>query len=255
MPIRTKVLHLIAEHKYLSVYDLANLIPVINAKPDNHRRRFQFVLTRLWKNRVLNRKINVKDFEIAEGFVPFNWMYWLSDKGAKMLQARTNTEKSPYSLPHEQDISRAHLAFSKLEGRELYWRQDDLKHTIHPDALIGLSNPNLPEDESTTYFFLEIERSKQGHYREGKSGLIMKLLRFQNYRKTTKCVQEWGFDNFYVLLVLKNEERRQNLLSKLRTILPYRTYMLTTQDLVNNINGKIWLSPKDSTPYSLLEIS
>lgn len=62
-----------------------------------------------------------------------------------------------------------------------------------------------PENESTSYYFLEVEKSRQGSYRDGKSGLLRKLERYAEYHGSDRCLKEWGwFDEFRVLIVVKN---------------------------------------------------
>ena len=113
-------------------------------------------------------------------------------------------------------------------GWPLYWQQHHLKRTVNPDALFALTDPRVPEDESTSYYFLEVERSRQGSYRDNQSGLLRKLERYRDYHGSETCLREWEwFDEFGVVIVVKNEIRRENLLAQLSEFLPYTSFWLT----------------------------
>jgi hypothetical protein len=195
---------------------------------------------------------------LADRVSPFphcQFSYRLSKHGAAVIHGRATAEKSPYSLLHDQEITRFHLELRRQwNDGQLYWQQRDLKRSVYPDALFALSR----DGKVAHYFFLEIEKSRQGHYRGGESGLDAKIARYARYRKTATCKREWlYFEDFRIAIVVKNEERRQNLLGKVAHTSPYRFIWVTTEDLCRaNILGSIFLTPKDfgERSYSLADV-
>lgn len=174
----------------------------------------------------------------------FQFSYRLSKYGAQVVHGKSTAEKSPYSIAHDSEITSFHTELQmEFGGEVLIWEQKNLKKTVYPDALFGFSW----DRKRVHYFFLEIEKSRQGHYENGKSGLDTKLERYDKYRKSAKCKKEWVyFDDFRVCVVVKNRERADNLLKKLAGTLPYRFIWITTEeDYKRDIMGSIWRTPKD----------
>ena len=184
-------------------------------------------------------------------FPHFQYSYRLSKHGAKEVHKKCSAEKSPASLAHDSEITSFHIALRKYPGK-LWWKQDDLKKTIYPDAVFGLAKDSAAP---AAYFFLEIEKSRQGHYREGDSGLITKLKRYAAYRKSSACRREFKhFDDFRVIVVVTSAERRDNLLQKLAAVLPHGFIWVTTEpEYKENALGQIFRTPVDHerTAYSL----
>jgi hypothetical protein len=166
----------------------------------------------------------------------------------KEYGGKTFDEHSVRTLDHELEISYFHMAFAGLTKRQdetfHYWRQTNLKRGIHPDALFKIE---VPQGEHP--FFLEIEKGKKNF-----DDLLKKLSRYAEYFDTEDCKKDWGFRKFRVIIVQKNDVRRQNLLKELHDKLPSRTFWLTTEELYKKkIGGEIFLTPKDFTDktYSL----
>jgi len=181
----------------------------------------------------------------------FQYSYRLSKHGAKEVHGRFAAERSPASLAHDSEITAFHIELLKYPGK-VWWKQHDLKRSVNPDALFGLAR-----DAATpaSYYFLEIERSRQGHYRDGDSGLVAKLRRYVAYRKSPDCRKEFKhFDDYRVIVVLSNGERQLNLLKKVAGILPFGFIWTTTrEDCQRDMFGAIFRTPKDhaSRAYSL----
>src|SRR4051812_38037389 len=73
-------------------------------------------------------------------------------------------------LPHEYEISQFHLNLAWLcrdQGWKLYWQQYDLKCSVNPDACFGITT-----DKGTLWYFLEIEKTKPGNFRDGESKIM-----------------------------------------------------------------------------------
>ena len=89
-------------------------------------------------------------------------------------------------------------------------------------------------------------RSRQGSYRDGQSGLLRKLERYKDYHGSEACLREWEwFDEFRVVIVVKNEVRKQNLLALLSENLPEPALWITVEN--SDLTAPVFFSPCDST--------
>jgi hypothetical protein len=153
----------------------------------------------------------------------------LTDAGVLFCgEGKTLDEHSERTLEHELGISLFHLSLRELcdeFGFTLRWQQSGLKLGVNPDAYFSITNPKL-EDRNTTHFFLEVERAKIGNFREGEPSIIRKLRRYYEYYNTPGCEREWGFPTYRVVTVLRNDERRTNLLRAMHTGLDHRMFWL-----------------------------
>src|SRR5207244_3110799 len=156
---------------------------------DTARRGVRRLLTLLHRAGLVERSRYVLD-DPRDPFLRYQHCYRLSHSGrAAIGRGNAPAEKSPASLPHELGITAFHIALaaSMPPTHRLYWRQTDLKHGVNPDALFAITDTTEPRESSTYYYFLEVERSRQGHYRGGESGLLAKLRRYSEYRKSARC--------------------------------------------------------------------
>jgi hypothetical protein len=166
------------------------------------------------------------------------------------IQAKTLDEHSQRTLDHELEISFFHIALKNScnkHGQKLYWQQSDLKCTISPDAMFAITDPAKPEGKNTMYYFLEMERAKIGHYRDGEPSIMRKLAKYYAYYGSDACEKEWfDFRQFRVVVVLRTEERQKNLLKELNKTYNHRTLWLTDErSYKENIGGEIFKTPKD----------
>jgi hypothetical protein len=139
------------------------------------------------------------------------------------LKPKTFDEHSVRTLDHELEISYFHMALKKLP-RRLYWQQADLKRSVHPDAYFALTDPALPEGKNTFHYFLEIEKGKKTF-----DDLLKKLGRYYDLYNTDKCEREWGFKQFRMIVIQKNDTRRANLLAELAKKYNHRMFWLGTE--------------------------
>jgi len=97
-------------------------------------------------------------------------------------------------------------------------------------------------------YFLEIERSKFGNYRNGEPQIIRKLRKYYEYFDSTDCEREWGFRQFRVIVVQRTEPRHEGLLNGGS----HRMFWLTTEASYRaDIGGAIFKTPKDDVPVPL----
>jgi|SRR6185437_24888 len=249
------VLALLAQYFCLTTNDLAAILHGrIPTEPD--RRGTRRSLSTLLSNGLVRRMPYFGEGHFHGGTT---FAYGLTDRGARFMResdglfpyAKSLDEHSLRTLDHELEISRFHMALKWFCARHclrLAWRQSALKHTVHPDALFSITNPGEPPERQTAYYFLEIERSKLGHYRNGEPQILTKLDAYFHYFDSDACAEEWGeaFRQFRVVIVQRSEERRANLLSVLATRYRHRMFWLTTEELYRqDIGGAIFQTPRD----------
>ena len=223
--------HITTEHAYM----------LTEANTPTQQRATRRFLKLLFEAGYLHRELLV--IREVSPLPHFQYSYRLSKHGAKEVHGHSSPERSPFSLAHDAEITAFHIALKALPGR-LWWKQHDLRKSVNPDAVFGLA----PDSKTpASYFFLEIERSRQGHYRNGQSGLITKLRRYAAYRGSDACRREFiHFDDFHVIVVVKNTERQRNLLDQLAMALPSPFIWTTTDaDYRRDMLGEIFLSPHD----------
>lgn len=160
----------------------------------------------------------------------FTYVYGLSKKGVRFAAeagiaagaTKPFGSGSARILDHELLITafhRALAAFARGSRLDLYWLQRCLKRTVHPDAVFALTDPKLPEDRNTRYWFLEIERAKAGGYIDGEAHLMRKLHAYARYRGTAACLRDWmDFRDFRVLVVVGTERRARSVAGECREL-------------------------------------
>jgi hypothetical protein len=169
------------------------------------------------------------------GFPVATFVYYLAPRGARAtgtLGSR-NAPRSPFSLAHDVLVTECHLALAASVAREphfkLHWIQTKIRQTVNPDALFGLQDTRLPPGRSTHWFFLELERSRQGHYREGISSLVRKLRQYDVYRRSASLRQDWPFiGDFRVAVVVQNDVRLRGLIATFPEY-PRKSWWVCTQ--------------------------
>ena len=188
------------------------------------------------------------------------YVYGLSAKGVghalrngySTLATKTLDEHSLRTLDHELEITSFHVALHRLcsaKGLRYLWRQTDLKHTVHPDALFYVADP--ANSGKAFCYFLEIERSKLGNYRNGEPQILRKLRKYYDYFNSTGCEKEWRFRQYRVVVVQRSDARREGLLAALRQKCSHRMFWLTTEAAYrDDIGGAIFMTPKDDAPVA-----
>jgi hypothetical protein len=254
-------LELLAEYFCLRTNDVAQLLR--DRTPNkNDKRSVRYTLGLLRKEGLLNRLPYI-ELDRDRGVATF--VYGLSDKGVNFVrliwtQAKTFDEHSQRTLDHELEISFFHIAIKEFCAKhqlKLYWQQSDLKHTISPDAMFAITNPEKPEGKNTLYYFLELERAKIGHYLNGEPSIMRKLAKYHAYYGTDACQKEWtDFRQFRVIVTQRNDQRRENLLKQLNKEFNHRMFWLATEDdYKKDISVAIFKTPKDhaTASYSFLD--
>src|ERR1700728_2213348 len=209
---KREILEIIAEYFCLPTNYVAQLLRH-RTPNENDKRSVRYTLGLLYRAGLLNR-LPYLELDRESGGVTY--VYGLSDKGVQFCKylwptCKTFDEHSQRTLDHELEISSFHMAlktFAATHKLGLYWQQADLKCTVNPDAMFALTDPAKPEDKSTFYYFLEIERAKIGHYVNGEPSIIRKLGKYHEYYGSDACQKEWEmFQQFRVIVVQRTDER------------------------------------------------
>jgi hypothetical protein len=228
---------------------------------DSDVRTARHTLNLLYRGGLVNR-IPYLDLDLESG--GRTYAHGLSDKGVKFCEslwpeAKTFDEHSQRTLDHELEISFFHIALKKFCEKnklKLHWEQSDLKCTVSPDAMFAITDPAKPEGKNTLFYFLEMERAKIGHYRDGEPSIMRKLGKYYEYYGTDKCEKEWtDFRQFRVIVIQRTHERRENLLKQLNKEYNHRMFWLTTEpEYKYDIGGDIFNTPRDweKVGYSFL---
>jgi hypothetical protein len=170
----------------------------------------------------------------------------VDDEGFITPATKVFKPNSDSLLPHEYEISEFHFqlkALCKRRGWQLYWQQVDLKCAVNPDAYFRITK----EHGERFHFFLEIEKTKPGNFRDGESKIMRNLGKYYEYFDSDKCEREWAdFRKFRVIVTLRNDERRGNLLKELEERYKNRMFWLTSEPAYKeDIGGEIFKTPKD----------
>lgn len=112
---------------------------------------------------------------------------------------------------------------------------------MNPDAYFSITDPKK-ESKNTNHFFLEVERAKIGNYKDGEPSIIRKLNGYYAYYNSDKCEKAWGFKTYRVIVVLRNNERRANLLQAMQEELKHRMFWLSIEGTLDDFR-----TPKGDT--------
>jgi Replication-relaxation len=269
-PLRRSFFELLIRYVNLTTNDFYRLVPrAMSADPRragkqqaSHERTIRHALRMFAGQGFLVRRRWFDDERTDTPFPVAVSVYSLSKEGLRLARekgigngrgkhAEDNSRRNE-SVEHELAITRFHFAVDSLP-RKVLWRQVDLKRTVNPDALFEIVEP---DGRGAYYYFLEIEKSKQGNYRDSESGLIKKLRRYYEYQGSEACKHEWNnFNRFRVVVVVKNDERRKNLLLALAEMSNTRFFWITTEPAYQaDISGAIFLTSRDhrERAYSLI---
>jgi Replication-relaxation len=251
---KRQALELFAEFFCLRTNDAATLLRN-RSVTESDARSVRRTLSILHRDGFLYRVPHL-DSARARGGVAY--VYGLSARGVhhavqngySTLATKTLDEHSLRTLDHELEITSFHIALHRLcahHGLRYAWRQTDLKHTVHPDAVFNISDPTHPG--KAFCYFLEIERSKLSKYKNGEPQILRKLRAFYEYFNSTGCEKEWGFRQYRVIVVQRTDARREGLLTALRKNFSHRMFWLTSEAAYRaDIGDAIFRTPKDDAP-------
>lgn len=260
---RKAILLLLAEYSYLTTnqfYDLLEPHIEFKGSLDSYKRNVRAILRNFTRAGYIKRDYlaprHSPEDPLLLNYRPSQpYCYRLTGKAKTILGRKAaNIEKSPASLSHEAEITAYHIALkSFIKGDSLYWKQMDIKRTVNPDALFAIK-----KDGKGYWFFLEVEKSRQGNQRDGKSGLQRKCERYEKYRGSEQCRKDYEhFRDFRLVIVFANEERQLNFLERIAVTLPCR-WIWTTNEASCRTDpaGKVYATPRDfqACSYSLLDV-
>jgi hypothetical protein len=203
---RRRILRDLVRYRYLRTTHFYNLLSAGAAVSTRAVRR---LLHDLHAHGFLGRRVVVA--EPSGHVLPhYEHVYWLLPSGVALAGACGFCDddfplahaRSQRTLTHDAAVRDVHLAVEQScgdHGRELYWQQHRLKRGVNPDALFALTDPSRSSDDSTAYYFLELERWREAGHRHGRSALVLRLHRYANYQGSSECRRDWQrFDEFRV---------------------------------------------------------
>jgi hypothetical protein len=179
---------------------------------------------------------------------------------------RATREKSNLFLQHDLVITKMHLTLElATRGTSLElvaWEQrrsvllDWAEHesgrlSVNPDALFGVKDREKPEGQNTTYFFLEIVRSRESDYRRQQSYFMRKMKAFLAYHRQGKHTTRYGIANFRVITMTPTKQRARNLCQKLQNAgLASKRFWFSDFDPITpdepwRILERVFFTPKD----------
>lgn len=208
------------------------------------------------------------------GSPPDAFVYQLTPRGVHKVKElgcadddyRATREKSNLLLMHDLVITRFHLT-PELATRStplelIAWEQrrsvllDSADNgmgrmSVNPDALFGLKDSDKPEGQNTTYFFLEIVRSRESEYERQQSYFMRKMEAYSAYHRQGRHTARYGIINFRVITVTPTKQRALNLCRKLTEAgLASARFWFTDIGMVSSVEpagllGKVFVTPKD----------
>jgi Fe2+ or Zn2+ uptake regulation protein len=253
---RTAILRELVEMHHLTTSDFYRLFRVRGS--ESGERNVRKILEQFAAHGLVRRSPLVTEEILAGKIVNAENVYWLSERGLKKAReleldphniGRANDEKSRLVLAHDYEITKFHMAVNAAAGAKVWWRQRDLKHHFRVGALEHGVNPDALFYAGSYYFFLEIEKSKQGHYRNGESQFMKKCSSYLAYASGPYRERWSGMDGFAVLFVVKTAARRDNLLKQLKEKYEHPIFWIKSMDS-NVVDG--WKSPVGGE-HSLIE--
>src|SRR5712692_8892201 len=129
------------------------------------------------------------------------------------IEPTTTCDDGGRTTPSQQGYPR----FLQRRSVLLDWAEDRRgRLSVNPDALFGIKNCEKPEGQNTTYFFLEIVRSRESEYERQQSNFMRKMDAFVAYHREGKHTARYGISNFRVITVTPTKQRALNLCEKLQ---------------------------------------
>jgi hypothetical protein len=236
-----------------------DLLAIRGDESDDVRRNVQYILARLQERGYVGR---LQFFDNVSDSRATVYAYFLTDKGARELEdpAAAFSKESEIIPRHEIEITQFHIRlyqWAQKRGLILHWHRPKMNHTksINPDARFSIEEPNLPQGKNTTHYFLEIERSPLGNYRDGEPSIVRKLTKYYEYFNTDACEKDWRFRKFRVITVVRTADKMYNLCKLMSDKFSHRMFWMTTEPLFkDNIGGEVFRTPKDfsKSGYSFL---
>jgi len=227
-----ELLERLVEYRYLQPGDFEKLT---GRNIISLRRR----LRQLTQRGYLDRLTLPMERDTPVGSPPDAFVYQLTPRGVRKAKEhgfadeddRATREKSNLLLPHDLLITRFHLTLElAIRGTPLEliaWEQrrsvllDSADNgrgrlSVNPDALFGVKDSDKPDGQNTTYFFLEMVRSRESEYERQQSYFMRKMEAFLAYHREGKHTARYGISNFRVITVTPTRKRALNLCEKLQ---------------------------------------
>lgn len=269
---RLAVLDVLAHNRFVKTAQFYELLRARTATQERGVRRILYLMA---KDRLIDRRYVIESYD-TNGRPHGQNTHWLLSKGRQAIgRGQATAEKASTFLEHDTLVTAFHLALAREAPKHLriHWRQDSLKHTVNPDALLALENTErVPRERSTNYFLIEVERTRQALSRTDSKGVIAKLKKYGAYSGSERVTRdysrmnvetqraEWHFTRFRTIWLVpasgrhSSRELVDNLLTRLAGAFPSSAIWIATADeAIANPFGAIYRTPKDyqERSYSL----
>lgn len=209
------IIRLLAEYRHLQSFHLERLT---GRTPHVVRRRLRALLS-LGLARGL--KLPDDDFGAKVWFLTQKGYDYAFEAGWVDHRIEASAEKSNKNLRHDLDVAEFHLKLAEelpKHGLQLLsWDEhyadihDNVgQYSVNPDAFFGVSN-----GQTASFFFLEVERSRQTKYAGLESNLLRKVRAYRAYADGP-FQKAWNLPNFRVITILPSERRVRNFVEKLQ---------------------------------------
>lgn len=212
--------------------------------------------------------------EAPIGSPPDGFVYQIAPRGIVKAKEygfadddyRYTREKSNLFLRHDLLITKIHLtielatrgtplelvAWEQRRAVLLDWADHESgRLSVNPDALFGLKDREKPEGQNTTYFFLEVVRSRESDYQAQQSYFMRKMNAFHAYHRQGKHSARYGITNFRVVILTPTKQRALNLCKKLQEAgLASKRFWFASIEPISpeeptRILKKVFFTPKD----------
>ncbi len=250
---RKRVLELLVEYVHLST---AQVYQLLGAETTSAQRAVRRLLRDFAALHLIRRERLILRDDVDDQLPHWEYIYWLTPRGLRCAEAngldpegrgKAGEERSRLTLNHDHEITTFHLTLRAALGESPWWRQRELKQAFGAGGGRNAVNPDAVFFVGSFYYFLEIEKTKLGAYREGESSLLRKCRNYVAYADPGRRPYrtKWpDMEGFYVCFTVAGEARLANVIADLRDRSPYSLFLMTTEEAYRtDILGRIWRTP------------
>ena len=270
-----EIIQAVYSHRLLSAHQIEALLFSKPDKPHSRRTICQKRLQLLYHHAYIDRLPMV--MTLGEGRTPY--LYVLDNRGADLIAERTGLDRGtlgwrpkhnqlgPNFINHMLGVNDVRVVFERLAAWEQFelvtWLDDaEFRSAEYKDKLPfwvrgarimkkypdGFAQIQLPDQETATYFFVEIDRG-------GMSNKVWqeKIHAYLDFRVSGRAQQHYGTRNFRILTVTSSQARVNNLKQATEQVNGDHYFWFTSQDNIDiwqpdTLFEQIWyIATKDGT--------
>jgi hypothetical protein len=203
-----------------------------------------------------------------EGLQANEFLHWLTIRGLDYARRRCGVgdmydyeaEARMEGRTHNWNLTQIHVA---LSSHFSFWEQRQA--VLHVQGTKGEPKPDAFFKIGDFYSYLEVERGRQGNYKDGVSEQMRKVDRYIKYYESGAFKEKWkalfkvDVKNYFARFVFDNNNLAENFLYRVRTLHPetqlMRFWATGFDSLIENPAGHVWRTAHDfrARAYSLVE--